>query len=289
MARNKKSDSPKLMLSLVNVHSQPLSEPADIMLRHQETGAPLVVRGATGSPIVVEGCKAGVYLVQVDPASYLATGAFVMTGNRQPVVMTFPVDPRKVVRVIFPSYSALCDDAKRMLKTTAVLGFADKSGEDLYDALDDIRKAGFHNIVAKSTATALTNQRTVASYFETLKELRGDRFFVVVSQELREETKNSARAGLFTEEPECLHHPPAGFDHAGSFKTPDRYGNLQLTFFTDGTNWVADVDIDDANGLAHIFQVLRNQMTGRPTHPYDIHEILIAHQKLSPGYDLRVG
>ena len=202
--------------------------------------------------------------------------------------MTCPVDPTKVLGVDFPKYGALPDDAKRVLKTAGVLGFPEKGGEDLYNALDDIRKAGFHNIIAKSTATTLTNQRTVASYFETLKELRGDRFFVVVSQELREETKNSAQAGLFTVEPECLHHPPSNFEHAGSFKTLDHYGNLQLTFFTDGTTWVADVDIDDANGFEHVFQVLRNELTGRPTHPYDIHEILIAHQKLSPGYSLRV-
>ena len=47
-------------------------------------------------------------------------------------------------------------------------------------------------------------------------------------------------------------------------------------------------DIDDAAGLEHLFQVLRNELTGRPTHPYDIHEILIKHQMLDPGYELVV-
>jgi hypothetical protein len=45
-----------------------------------------------------------------------------------------------------------------------------------------------------------------------------------------------------------------------------------------------DVDIDDAAGLGHVFQVLRNTLTGRPTHPYDIHEILVSYQQLDPGY-----
>ena len=69
----------------------------------------------------------------------------------------------------------------------------------------------------------------------------------------------------------------------------DRYGNLHLTFFTDGTKWRVDVDIDDAGGLEPVFQVLRNSLTGKPTHPYNIHEILLGHQRMDPGYDLLVG
>jgi hypothetical protein len=83
-----------------------------------------------------------------------------------------------------------------------------------------------------------------------------------------------------------LHDPPQGFAPAGSFKTFDAFGNLQLTFFADGARCRADVDIDDAAGLLHVFQVLRNNLSGNPTHPYDIHQILIAHQHLDPGYQL---
>jgi hypothetical protein len=120
-----------------------------------------------------------------------------------------------------------------------------------------------------------------------LRELRGDRFFVVVSKELREETKHSGGDGLFKSVSGSLHHLPAefiGFTPAGSFKTPDRYGNLQLTFFMKGDECVADVDIDDASGLEHVFQVIENALPGNSTHPYNIHQILVAHQKLDPGY-----
>lgn len=34
--------------------------------------------------------------------------------------------------------------------------------------------------------------------------------------------------------------------------------------------------------------VVRNALTGRPTHPYVIHEILIFHQRLDPLYRLEV-
>jgi len=46
--------------------------------------------------------------------------------------------------------------------------------------------------------------------------------------------------------------------------------------------------IDDAGGLEHVFQVLRNKLSGRPTHPYSIHEILVKFQQLDPGYTFTV-
>ena len=72
----------------------------------------------------------------------------------------------------------------------------------------------------------------------------------------------------------------------GSFKTQDRYGDLQLTFCVRDGEWRADVDIDDAGGVEHVFQVLGNALSGKPTHPYNIHQLLIQHQKLDPGYEL---
>jgi hypothetical protein len=234
---------------------------------------------------------AGVYQVMADPASYLAAGCFVSVGTdgKTPLTMAFPVDPAKVKDVGFPKFNSLPVDAKRIVSDTQnLLGFAGVSGAALFDQLDNVRKAGLMNIFAKATATMFQNGRSVASYITRLNELRGDRFFAVVPQELREETKNSVAEQLFHEVPSGLHHPPSNFEHAGSYKTLDHYGNLQLTFFTNGTDWVADIDIDDAAGLAHVFQVLRNELENRPTHPYDIHEILIAHQQLEPGYELEV-
>ena len=41
--------------------------------------------------------------------------------------------------------------------------------------------------------------------------------------------------------------------------------------------------IDDAGGLEHIFQVVRNGFT-EPANPFVIHDILLRFQKLDPGY-----
>lgn len=83
-----------------------------------------------------------------------------------------------------------------------------------------------------------------------------------------------------------LHEPPDGMVPAGSYKTSDAFGNLQVTLFQSSTDCRADVDIDDAAELGHVFQVARNHVTRQPTHPFNIQQILIAHQHLDPGYRL---
>jgi hypothetical protein len=170
----------------------------------------------------------------------------------------------------------------------AVLGFAGISGETLYDSLDDLRKAGMMNIIAKASRTRFASGKSVLNFLGRLLELRQDRFFATVTQELRDETKNSVAAGFLHPVPASLHAPPVGFISGGSFKSQDSYGNIQLTFWQNAADWQADIDIDDAAGLDHVFQVVRNTLSGRPTHPYDIHEILLAFQEIDPGYNLVV-
>lgn len=280
----------KLRLDLRDVYGEALREKIDIILRHQVLSE--VKKASANASTIIEitglrGAPQGLYRMDIDPPSYQYVSQFVnlKASGITSVSLTFPIDPGKVKSVKFPTYSSLNNDLTRLLESSErVLSFDGKKGKVLYDSLDDIRRAGLLNIAAKTGATSLTNKRTVLSYIDELHELRGDRFFARVTQELREETKNSVAEGLFHSADESLHHPPPGFSHAGSFKTADHYGNLQLTFFTNGENWVADVDIDDAAGIEHVFQVLRNKFSGQPTHPYNIHEILVGYQKIDPGY-----
>jgi hypothetical protein len=270
-----------------------LGQPSTVKLRHQTSGVQRVVSVSGKRPAAIANLAAGVYSLQVDPASYRAVGRFVdlRPSGTTAVSLTFPVDPATVKSAKFPQFDKLDAEGQRVLATTnTLLGYEGLKGSVLYKQLeeDHIKKAGMMNILAKSSAVTLSNRRLVSSYIQELVELRGDRFYAVVPKELREETKNSVHDDIFCEVPDAKHHPPSGFDRAGSFKTNDRYGNLQLTFFTNGVDWRADIDIDDAGGLAHVFQVLRNELTGKPTHPFDIREILIFHQRLHPGYTLDV-
>jgi hypothetical protein len=284
-----------LSLELRDVYGDLLKEKVDIILRHQVLSQVVKVSNNASTKIQIKGLNGapqGLYRIDVDPPSYQYTAQFInlKASGTTALELTFPIDPAKVKAVKFPVFGSTEADLQRVLENSEkVSGFEAKKGKALYDALDDIRRAGLLNITAKTRATLLTNGRTVLSYIQELREIRGDRFFAAVPKELREETKNSVSEGLFNSADESLHHPPANFSHAGSFKTPDHYGNLQLTFFMNQAgDCVADIDIDDAAGIEHVFQVLRNKLSGNPTHPYNIHEILVGYQHNDPGYSFQI-
>jgi hypothetical protein len=284
-----------LSLELRDVYGDLLKEKVDIILRHQVLSQVVKVSNNASTKIQIKGLNGapqGLYRIDIDPPSYQYVAQFInlKASGTTALEFTFPIDPSKVKAVKFPAFGSREADLQRVLENSEkVLGFEAKKGKALYDALDDIRRAGLLNITAKTRATLLTNGRTVLSYIQELREIRGDRFFAAVPKELREETKNSVSEGLFHSADESLHHPPANFSHAGSFKTPDHYGNLQLTFFmNDAGDCVADIDIDDAAGIEHVFQVLKNKLSGNPTHPYNIHEILVGFQHNDPGYSFQV-
>jgi len=287
-------NEPRLALELRDVYGELLRERVDILLRHQVLSEIVKVNNNASTKIVIaglHGAPQGLYRLDVDPPSYQYTSQFVnlKASGTTNLTLTFPIDPGKVKKVKFPVFANIQGDLKKLLENSEkVFGFEKKKGKELYDALDDIRRAGLLNIAAKTGKTTLTNGRTVLSYIQELREIRGDRFFASVPKELREETKNSVAEGLIHPADESLHHPPAGFSHAGSFKTPDHYGNLQLTYFMNGDDCVADIDIDDAAGIEHVFQVLRNKLSGSPTHPYNIHEILVGFQHNDPGYSFQI-
>lgn len=280
----------KLRLDLVDVYGAPLNEEVDVMLRHQVLSDFIKSRVSATGRIEITGLRGapqGAYRLEIDPPSYQYVSRFInmRASGVTALKIVFPVDPDKITKVNFPDYDRLPDDLRRLLENSPnVLSYAGKRGRELYESLDDIKRAGLLNIAAKCGVTGLTNRQTVLSYVQELKELRGDRFFAVVPKELREETKHSEAERIFHAVSGSLHHPPPGFSDAGSFKTPDGAGNLQLTFFMNGSDCVADIDIDDAGGFGHIFQVLGNKLSGKPTHPYNIHEILLASQQLDPGY-----
>jgi hypothetical protein len=271
----------------------------DVSLQNQTLSDNRLVRGLKAKPTpVLTGLNVfpnGRYRLEVDTLSYHPVSLFVSIppdGNGDTTV-TLPVNPKKVIRVNFPDYGALSTDVRGLLeRSPKVLNFEGKTGETLYNALDDIRRAGFMNLVAKANRTRFVNAsdppRSVLSFIQELNELRGDRFFASVAADLRSETINSVHSELFHEVSEALHSPPPGFEAARSFKTLDHFGNLQLSFFTSADGRVAvDMDIDDAQYFEHVFQVIGN-FFGGPTNPYNIHEILIASQELDPGYQLVV-
>jgi hypothetical protein len=207
------------------------------------------------------------------------------------VALPCPVDPERVARVSFPAYAALDAKAQAILQKS-VLDHPPRnvSGKALYDALPDVPRAGLLNLLAKIGRTALPGGGGVMDHLKSFYRVRGDRVFADVGNGLRDLVKIGVDARTFKPVDGALHTPPPGFRLVDSFKTDDHYGNLQITFFSSVAaplRFKADIDVDDAAGIEHVFQVLRHKLTGRETHPYDIHEILLYYQLLDPGYQLQ--
>ena len=224
------------------------------------------------------------YLVKVVPVRHRPVAEIVIAGSDESptsVQLFAPLHPEKVKSASFPPYDQL-DAALQRVLDRSTLEAGGTQGRALYDALDNTQKAGLFNLFARMSGVGLGAGRTVWSFVESVFGVRGDRIFVDVQAELAPLVGESVAAELFRDVPGGLHEPPSGFVPAGSFKTGERHGNLQLTFFTSAAPpavFKVDADIDDAAGIGHVFQVLRNSITHGTTHPYDIHQILVFRQE----------
>jgi hypothetical protein len=250
-----------------------------------------IQRNITLNGIEADGAGS-LYKLVLTPSNYRLVQIFIMLadGKTRMEKIPFPVDPARVVSVRGPAFGGLDRRLQALLTQSEIPRFQAPGGgflqgNDLYQALDGVPKlkACLLNVATKSVATPLGDGSTCLDHYKEMIRMEQDRLFIQINPALVEEVENSP---LFHSVSAALHDPVPGYTIMESFKTLDRYGNLQLTFQrrgTTGSDDVADVDIDDAQGIEHIFQVLRNSITG-PTNPYDIHDILVMDQHLDPGY-----
>jgi hypothetical protein len=210
-----------------------------------------------------------------------------------------PVHPLRVAKPAFPMYSELATELTAVLERStleqdtgtppALPARGATPGEVLYNGLNNEARAGLLNLFAKMRNT-VTGGLNMWSFVNDVYRVRGDRIFANVHVSFRDHVRTAATGGLFQKVSGSLHTPPPGFVSADSFKhLAFSAGGLQLTFFASSAaplSFRVDADIDDAGGLGHVFQVLRNFLTQGETHPYDIHEILQFHQLIDPGYGL---
>ncbi|AMY09209.1 hypothetical protein LuPra_02422 [Luteitalea pratensis] len=281
----------RLELKLVDVDGHSLTERVDVGLRHHVLDDQRTASGVDATRVIaindLRREPQGLYVLEVRAPSYRSIRRFVSippSGARQETV-ALPIRPDRA-RAVFPDFDDVDARVQGILdRSHTVAGHEGVTGRALYEALSDEARAGLLNIAKKSLATQFTDGADLLPHV-TLLEARRDRCFVSVPQALRVQMPSLVQADHFHEVNGALHKPPPGFVAAGSFKTGDAFGNLQVTFFTSGSDWRADIDIDDAAGLGHVFQVVRNELHDTQTHPFDIHQLLMAHQHLDPGYRL---
>jgi hypothetical protein len=283
-----------LVFDFLDVYGERPDDRVDVTLKHQVLSQSVKVRDQPSTRrlrvTALDSTQGGIFSLQVFPLRRRPVGRFlrVLEGKTVQHSIVLPADADRVTGIAAPPYDSLGADLRRVLESSAVEGDEDKGGADLYGALDDIQKAGMLNIYAKMKATKVANDCDVFSYVTEFTRIRGGRFFAKVAKELWDAIKNSIPTNLFHEVSGALHAPPPGFVLVDSFKSLDLYGSLQLTFFThpETSELLIEGDIDDAQGVEHIFQVLRPILAGKDTNPYDVHEILLEYQKIDPGYKL---
>jgi hypothetical protein len=285
------AETGRLELEFVDVHGVRITESLDIELRHRVLQDHRRVDSVDGrQAIAIAGLRTepqGLYILRVSAPSYRPVSRFVTIPAsglaRERIVLPIRHDR---ARAEFPPYDELDDRVRGLLERSSnVRGLEGITGRGLYEKMSETAKAGLLNIAKKSLATEFRDGADLLPHV-TLLDARGDRCFVQVPRALIEQMPTLVDGDLFRGVDGALHEAPPGLKAAGSFKTRDAFGNLQLTFFQNDRECRADVDIDDAAGIGHVFQVARNHITREPTHPFNIHQILIAHQHLDPGYRL---
>jgi hypothetical protein len=284
-----------LKLDLVDVRGNGISDDVRVELASMENSQRYRNTVFVKRTVEVAGVSAGAfsrYQVTVWPSDYRVSQFFVVlrdgqTTTRDPLV--FPVDPGKVTGIRAKQYAELDARLRNVLEASMLDTNSGLQGSALYEALDAPRKACLLNIFTKAASTRLLDGSSCFDHVGGLIKLRGDRFFARTKAALREEVQNAK--DLFGEVSGALHHSPIeGYTDAKSFKTKDKYGNLQLTFFrrgTTGDDYLVDADIDEASGIKHGFEVFRNWVADHTTDPFEIRDVLIRHQLLDPGYEFQ--
>lgn len=228
----------------------------------------------------------GLYQVFIKPEKYRHKSIFLSLfrsiGKIDEILF---IDPDHA-KASFPKFSSLkSGKTKRLAEVLKHSGYTAQK----YHHLSDLRKAGLFNLFSKMESTTLPNHSTVFSHVSKITKVKPARIFAKVSGDLIECVRNE-REG-FHAVSGTLHDPPNGWKHVkdgpGSFKTSDRAGNLQLTFFENQKgDYLVDADIDDHQGIEHAFDVIKHKVTKKDTHPYDIHQILILFQGIDLDYEL---
>jgi hypothetical protein len=292
--------STTVRLKFVDVLGAPLDDhtvTVDIFsldnIRHFQTIVPL--SGQTDVAIKLDDAPMGVYRFLLSPTNYQVIQFFLTLPpdgtvvRKKPVI--FPVDPEQIIDIAAPPFGSLPQKLQQFLNSAKVQtngtvtsdGAPTVVGEELYTALPPTLKAALLNLFLKSSNTILGDGSNCFDHVLTLRELDQDRFFATIDAALLKDVTDSHQ---FHSVDFSLHKEILGYKLFASYKTRDSQGNLQLTLSRKdpaGNDSLVDMDIDEAQGIAHVFEVIGNVFTGL-TNPYNVREILTAAQGLRPLY-----
>lgn len=152
---------------------------------------------------------------------------------------------------------------------------------DSFDSIELLQKACLMNVFAKGRDASCS---AAFQFVRKMILLDQDRIFCVVDPALDAFLTADPH---FKSAPATLHKPLPGYERGMSFKSRDAHANIQFTLMRETATGrvAADIDIDEASGIEHGFEVIRNYVTKGKTNPFQIHQLLLLTE-LDPGYQL---
>ena len=179
------------------------------------------------------------------------------------------------------------DELLRILKASGI-------GAAAWNKLNKRNRATILNLSAKMSRETVKNGSKLMTFVDSIDQTWLDpkhleRIYAGVKKELLPALRNYPQ--VYSSVNGGLHKfPPEGWVSVkppDSFKTlRDSAGNIQFTFAERAGEHLADIDLDDHTGLAHIADVLKHKISGKNTDPYDIQQTLWFAQQLDTEYRL---
>ncbi|HEU4796417.1 MAG TPA: hypothetical protein VFT02_12345 [Pyrinomonadaceae bacterium] len=254
-------------------------------------------KGDQGGPATLEDIPAfptGHAQLIVTPNKYRFKQRFinVQAGETNKITEYFFVDPSKAnphpIEFADLAAKSYGEELLRILKNS-------KIGAAAWNDLNKRNRATILNLCAKMSRETVKNGAKLITFVESIDQTWLDkkhfeRIYAKVKKELLSALRNHSQ--VYSSVNGGMHHFPDGWSSVkepDSFKTlRDSAGNIQLTFAekSEQDGYLADIDLDDHKGLAHIADVLKHKFSGKNTDPYDIHQTLWFAQQLDPEYRL---
>lgn len=262
----------KLRFTLTGLDGAPVKGPFTVRLTPAGNTAGGPQEAAFDQPgetdFTVTGLNAGAYAVRIESRNYRLYSFF---SNANPGAIPLAIRPGRVKGILAPPLHP---------DLTAILPAA-----GFFDTLDAMRQACLLNIFAKARHVTTANS---FRFVQTVLHLEQDRVFCRVEPEILAFLEGTT--ARFETADQSLHKPLKDYKIFKSFKSRDARANIQFTLMRHNANgtMAADIDIDEASGIRHGFEVLRNQLTGGKTNPYQVHQLLLLTE-LDPGYQLLLG
>jgi hypothetical protein len=293
------SGSTLFRLELRDVLGERIAAPAEIVLRNQSVPEIKQFHNVFGSDRVVIRGLAGPpgkpYVLDVQtpvhrPVRWTVEGSTWKEDKVTEIVL--PMN-RTTAVADFPEFDELSEKMQELLSTMKHRRSV-ANARSTYKNIEPLAKANLFNCLAQANSVLLSDGRTLAMTFEPsatiLLKINPNYVLLRISNEVAAQIGTSAQAGFLRPVPAQLHSAPAGYTTVAAVRTYDLFLSFQLTISAGSTDHALEMGFDENLGLLAVFRATNwNEFdaVGPIPHPFDVHQLLIRHLQIDPGYRLK--